>query len=56
MEEKEITCPSCKGVNLKKKEIRDDNGVLGPGYSSWVVDSYYSCLDCGTRFDLKEEE
>lgn len=44
-------CPSCKGSNVEVKEIRDDNGVLGPGYFSWIVDSYYRCIDCGTRFD-----
>ena len=45
------TCPFCKSTNTKKKEIRNDNGVYGHGYFSWVVDSFYVCLDCGTRFD-----
>jgi C4-type Zn-finger protein len=51
-EERSITCPSCKGHNVNKKETRRNNGIIGPGYRSWVVDSWYSCLDCGTRFDL----
>lgn len=48
-------CPSCNGTNIIKKEIRDDNGIIGPGYESWVVDSWYSCKDCGTRFDVVDE-
>lgn len=44
-------CPSCKSTNTVKKEKREDNGIIGSGYCSWVVDSWYSCKDCGTRFD-----
>ena len=45
-------CPSCKGKNTIKKENRKKNGIIGSGFASWVVDSWYSCKDCGTRFDL----
>ena len=45
-------CPSCKGKNTIKKENRKNNGIIGSGFASWVVDSWYSCKDCGTRFDL----
>lgn len=48
----EIICPSCKSSKTERREIRKDNGVMGSGYSSWVVDSWYSCKDCGVRFDL----
>jgi transposase-like protein len=44
-------CPSCKGFNTIKKEIRQDNGIIGSGFHSWVIDSWYNCKDCGTRFD-----
>lgn len=44
-------CPSCKSNNIKVVEKRDDNGIIGPGYSSWIIDSYLSCKNCGTRFD-----
>jgi hypothetical protein len=44
-------CPSCKSTNTLLKEKKEDNEICGPGYRSWVVDSYYSCRDCGTRFD-----
>lgn len=44
-------CPACKSTDTKLVEKRKSNGILGPGYSSWVVDSYYSCKNCGVRFD-----
>ena len=46
-----FTCPSCNSNNVKVVEKRNNNGIIGPGYASWVVDSYFSCKDCGTRFD-----
>ena len=45
-----LMCPCCKSRNHKKVEKRQDNGVCGPGYSSWVVSSYYVCKDCGVMF------
>jgi C4-type Zn-finger protein len=52
MRDKEIKiCPVCKSDNTKLVERRKDNGILGPGYTSWVVDFYYSCQNCGVRFD-----
>jgi len=44
-------CPACKSTNIKLVEKYKDNGIYGPGYRSWVVDSYYSCQNCGCRFD-----
>ena len=51
-EETVVFCPHCKSNNTEKKEIREDNGVIGSGYFCWVVDTWYSCKDCGIRFDL----
>jgi len=45
-------CPNCKSTKVEKKEKRDDNGIMGPGYNSWVTDSWYSCKECGIRFDV----
>lgn len=50
-----IICPACKSVNTFKKEIREDNGIIGSGFYSWVVDSWHQCKDCGIRFDIKTQ-
>lgn len=48
-----IKCPSCKSIDTKLVQKRDNNNVCGPGYYSWIVDEYYSCNKCGVRFDKK---
>jgi len=48
-----MNCPVCKSENIKHEENREDNGVCGPGYSSWIVDEYYVCKDCGVMFKDK---
>ena len=47
---KKIKCPSCKSVSKQHVEKRKDNGIYGPGFSSWIVDEYYVCNKCGTMF------
>lgn len=44
-------CPSCGGRHTELREKRESNGIMGPGYASWRTDSWWSCLDCGVRFD-----
>ena len=44
-------CPACKGKSIKSVETIKDNGICGPGYRKIVMDIYYSCKDCGVRFD-----
>jgi len=52
---KKIKCPSCKSTSKDHIEKRNDNGIFGPGYSSWVVDEYYVCRKCGTMFKDMEK-
>ena len=53
----DLKCPSCKSKNKKYFERRDSNGIIGPGYRSWIVDAYYVCQDCGTMFkDLQKNQ
>jgi len=53
---KKIKCPSCKSTSKEHIEKRDDNGIIGPGYSSWIIDEYYVCKKCGTMFkDLNKK-
>lgn len=52
---KKIKCPSCKSTSKDHIEKRNDNGIFGPGYSSWIVDEYYVCRKCGTMFKDMEK-
>lgn len=45
-------CPVCDSTNTKPIEKRQNNGILGPGFRSWVVDRFMSCKNCKTRFDV----
>ena len=47
---RKIKCPSCKSTSKDHIEKRNDNGVCGPGYCSWIIDEYYVCRKCGTMF------
>jgi protein-arginine kinase activator protein McsA len=52
---KKIKCPSCKSTSKDHIEKRNDNGIIGPGYSSWVIEEYYVCKKCGTMFKDMEK-
>ena len=45
-----IKCPACKSSNKEHVAKRGDNGVYGPGFSSWLIDEYYYCTDCGVMY------
>jgi uncharacterized protein YbaR (Trm112 family) len=45
-----VVCPVCKTTNVKLEERRNDNGIIGPGFRSWVVNSQYHCQECGVLF------
>jgi len=50
-----IKCPSCKSTSKEHVQKRDDNGIIGPGYSSWLIDEYFVCNKCGTMFKDMEK-
>jgi protein-arginine kinase activator protein McsA len=52
---KKIKCPSCKSTSKDHIVKRDDNGIFGPGYSSWIIDEYFVCKKCGTMFKDMEK-
>jgi transposase-like protein len=52
---KKIKCPSCKSTSKNHIVKRNDNGIIGPGYSSWVIDEYFVCNKCGTMFKDMEK-
>jgi len=49
-------CPSCDDTDTYLYERYENNGVIGPGYSSWVVESYWICNECGIHFNPKEKK
>lgn len=54
---KALKCPSCGSTSKDHVEHRDDNGIIGPGYASWVTNEYYVCKKCGTMFkDLEKNK
>lgn len=48
-------CPACESEDTYLHERRENNGVMGPGHSSWVVESYWVCDDCGIHFTPKDK-
>lgn len=47
------TCPACSSDDTYLYEKRENNGIIGPGFSSWVIESYWICDDCGIHFTPK---
>jgi hypothetical protein len=45
-----IECPSCKSTDKEHIIESNSNGIIGPGYSSWVTNEYFVCNNCGTMF------
>lgn len=45
-----IKCPSCQSTMKEHITKSDSNGIIGPGYRSWIIDEYYVCKECGTMF------
>ncbi len=54
---KDLSCPVCKNTDKKHVVISKDNGIIGPGYHSRVLQDYYVCQGCGIMFvDLNKKE
>lgn len=52
---KKIKCPSCKSTSKEHVIKSDSNGIIGPGYRSWIKEEYFVCTKCGTMFkDLEK--
>ena len=48
--EKTIYCPNCNSENISDESIKANNGILGSGYKSWIVNVLYCCNDCRVIF------
>jgi len=52
-----MECPVCHSKDKTRLNIVKDNGILGPGFESHVVMTYYVCNDCGVHYsDLKKKK
>lgn len=52
-----IQCPVCKSTDKANVKKTDSNGIIGPGYSSWVTEEYIVCNNCGVMYkDLRKNE
>ena len=47
---KKIKCPVCKSTDKIVHIKSNNNGVMGPGFSSWITDEYLICKDCGIHY------
>ncbi len=47
-QDESIKCPKCSGTEIRNQ--KENNGVHGSGYKSWVA---LICKNCGERIELK---
>lgn len=45
-----IKCPTCKSTDKINHIRRDNNGIVGPGSNSWVIEQYLICKSCGIHY------
>lgn len=45
-----LICPCCKGTDIYLSQSFESNGIMGPGFSSWVTSENFVCLTCGVMF------
>lgn len=45
-----IECLLCKSTDKIHHIKRNNNGIIGSGYSSWVTDEYLICKSCGLHY------
>lgn len=43
-------CPNCASEDIRDISERADNGVIGPGYCSWIIREEYKCNFCNQTF------
>ena len=47
---KKIECPICKSTDKINHIKRDNNGIMGPGFNSWVTEEFLICKSCGIHY------
>lgn len=46
-----IEYPLCKSTDKIHHIKRNNNGIIGSGYSSWITDEYFICKGCGIHYN-----
>jgi transposase-like protein len=47
----EIKCPVCKSTDKIHYIKRNNNGIMGTGFSSWITEEYLICKSCGIHYN-----
>jgi uncharacterized protein YbaR (Trm112 family) len=45
-----IPCPACKSIDKIHHVKRGNNGVMGSGFQSWIMEEYLICKNCGIHY------
>jgi len=45
-------CPNCASEDIRDISEREDNGIIGPGYASWIIREEYKCNFCNQTFQI----
>jgi C4-type Zn-finger protein len=52
-----IKCPACKSTKKQHYINRENNGIIGPGFNSWITEEYLICQNCGIHYsDLNKNK
>jgi len=46
----DIQCPVCKSTTKYHHIKSKNNGIMGQGYNSWIVEDYLICKGCGIHY------
>lgn len=46
-----IKCPVCKSTEKTHYVKTKNNGIIGPGFKSWVTEEYLICKKCGVYYN-----
>jgi C4-type Zn-finger protein len=47
----EIKCPLCKSTDKIHHIKRNNNGIMGSGFSSCITEEYLICKSCGIHYN-----
>jgi C4-type Zn-finger protein len=45
-----ISCPACKSMDKIHHVKRQNNGIIGSSFQSWITDEYLICKSCGIHY------
>ncbi len=45
-----IKCPACNSTKKHHYVNRENNGIIGHGFKSWITEEYLICQNCGIHY------